>query len=381
MISEPGRNDPCPCGSGKKYKKCCMEKGGAEIIPFPGTSFPAHPSVDLPFRQQDLDRYAEFAQSWDYDQGPVPTFMQFMGAANPSTDIVNDISAAARQHTFSSKAELEAFMRSQMDVQNNRGLDEFLGLSPSQMRVVIHENFTANSALVEFAPHVDDALIKEVTQIRWALWLLQRILSEEKGWKATQKGNLPRALVQEFYHEFHSGDPLYPRLLPSGEEDLSSIAVTKYLLKDLGLIKIRNGRYSATQKAEKVLGLCDWYSFYKDVFLRRAEKVSWLFHTRLRDEDEFVQRTLVFNLYLIAKLAADFTDDNILSDVYLKAFPHVLPEGMHGFYGFKVAFIHRFCMETGLLEEKDPGRDRFASGNVNSYKTTELFKQLFVWHV
>ncbi|HUT00830.1 MAG TPA: SEC-C metal-binding domain-containing protein [Phycisphaerae bacterium] len=21
--SEPGRNDPCPCGSGKKYKKCC----------------------------------------------------------------------------------------------------------------------------------------------------------------------------------------------------------------------------------------------------------------------------------------------------------------------------------------------------------------------
>jgi uncharacterized protein YecA (UPF0149 family) len=21
-----GRNDPCPCGSGKKYKKCCMNK-------------------------------------------------------------------------------------------------------------------------------------------------------------------------------------------------------------------------------------------------------------------------------------------------------------------------------------------------------------------
>lgn len=22
----PGRNDPCPCGSGKKYKKCCGAK-------------------------------------------------------------------------------------------------------------------------------------------------------------------------------------------------------------------------------------------------------------------------------------------------------------------------------------------------------------------
>ncbi|HUU59365.1 MAG TPA: SEC-C metal-binding domain-containing protein [Phycisphaerae bacterium] len=24
--SAPGRNDPCPCGSGKKYKKCCEAK-------------------------------------------------------------------------------------------------------------------------------------------------------------------------------------------------------------------------------------------------------------------------------------------------------------------------------------------------------------------
>jgi preprotein translocase subunit SecA len=24
--SKIGRNDPCPCGSGKKYKKCCLNK-------------------------------------------------------------------------------------------------------------------------------------------------------------------------------------------------------------------------------------------------------------------------------------------------------------------------------------------------------------------
>lgn len=24
-----GRNDPCPCGSGLKFKKCCLNKGGA----------------------------------------------------------------------------------------------------------------------------------------------------------------------------------------------------------------------------------------------------------------------------------------------------------------------------------------------------------------
>ena len=24
MSNKPGRNDPCPCGSGKKYKRCCL---------------------------------------------------------------------------------------------------------------------------------------------------------------------------------------------------------------------------------------------------------------------------------------------------------------------------------------------------------------------
>jgi hypothetical protein len=27
MKNKIGRNDPCPCGSGKKFKKCCAQKG------------------------------------------------------------------------------------------------------------------------------------------------------------------------------------------------------------------------------------------------------------------------------------------------------------------------------------------------------------------
>ena len=26
VSGKAGPNDPCPCGSGKKYKKCCMQK-------------------------------------------------------------------------------------------------------------------------------------------------------------------------------------------------------------------------------------------------------------------------------------------------------------------------------------------------------------------
>jgi len=30
-MKKPGRNDPCPCGSGKKYKKCCLTKAAAPV--------------------------------------------------------------------------------------------------------------------------------------------------------------------------------------------------------------------------------------------------------------------------------------------------------------------------------------------------------------
>ena len=30
MSQKIGRNDPCPCGSGKKYKQCCASSGAAD---------------------------------------------------------------------------------------------------------------------------------------------------------------------------------------------------------------------------------------------------------------------------------------------------------------------------------------------------------------
>lgn len=31
-MHKAGRNDPCPCGSGKKFKKCCEAKGAHKAI-------------------------------------------------------------------------------------------------------------------------------------------------------------------------------------------------------------------------------------------------------------------------------------------------------------------------------------------------------------
>ena len=31
-MDKPGRNDPCHCGSGQKYKKCCLAKDDSERV-------------------------------------------------------------------------------------------------------------------------------------------------------------------------------------------------------------------------------------------------------------------------------------------------------------------------------------------------------------
>jgi hypothetical protein len=31
-VSKIGRNDPCPCGSGRKYKHCCLRRGVPQMV-------------------------------------------------------------------------------------------------------------------------------------------------------------------------------------------------------------------------------------------------------------------------------------------------------------------------------------------------------------
>ncbi len=48
----PGRNDPCPCGSGKKYKKCCWGREEAGPARIGGTPVS---SEDLKVEREILD--------------------------------------------------------------------------------------------------------------------------------------------------------------------------------------------------------------------------------------------------------------------------------------------------------------------------------------
>lgn len=64
-MNKVGRNDPCPCGSGKKFKKCCLDKPyqpSAELI------------ADFELGQQRIREYEEeqTKQDWSKPLEPLP---------------------------------------------------------------------------------------------------------------------------------------------------------------------------------------------------------------------------------------------------------------------------------------------------------------------
>lgn len=61
-MPRPGRNDPCPCGSGKKFKRCCLARQEADAsAPDEGVPPPHFASAEPTVFLDDIDRLSNHA--------------------------------------------------------------------------------------------------------------------------------------------------------------------------------------------------------------------------------------------------------------------------------------------------------------------------------
>lgn len=81
----PGRNDPCPYGSGKKYKKCCGLLGESPAFGAPGAGRGGLPAglQNLIPDEFTLKRYESYIESLP-DDAEAPSLMEFLGPAADS---------------------------------------------------------------------------------------------------------------------------------------------------------------------------------------------------------------------------------------------------------------------------------------------------------
>lgn len=73
-----GRNDPCPCGSGKKYKKCCADKETAAVPAMPDMDFDSFASNYMAYqKREDKEDITDLLK---YDKSDILSVMSYLQA-------------------------------------------------------------------------------------------------------------------------------------------------------------------------------------------------------------------------------------------------------------------------------------------------------------
>jgi hypothetical protein len=337
-MSKTSRNDPCPCGSGEKYKKCCIDK----VLPFSGPNGFNGEELKTPKQLLELVK-AEFA---DKEVGSLDEMNQKL------SKMMNSFNSVAKS--------------------------PFLGLSPAQMHNILYTPFSFQNEVFSFECE-DINKLKEVPLLKHSLYLLNR-LKDEGEIKATQTGNLPRAFVREMYHEFFSNDR-YARL-PSTEDDIFSIVRVRHVLDLAGLIKKKSNKFSLTKKGEGLLQENKILELYNEVFLAFMNEWNWAYGDRY-SELGLVQRSAVFNIFLIHKECQDWIHNEELGKSYLEAFPALVNEAS-GYFGpekeiincFSTRFLSRVCLPLGLLELKEEEGEKVYDRK-EYFRVTRFFVESF----
>ena len=345
-MSKTSRNDPCPCGSGKKYKKCCIDK----ILSFPKAN---------DFDGEELKNSGQFLEMIKNEFE--------MGEYNSLDEMNEKLSHFTRNHNEIPKS-------------------PFLGLSPSQMHEVLNSPFCLDNSLFKFEPSSDKELL-EVPLVKQSLYLLNK-LKDVGELKATQKGNLPKAFVIELYEEFFTKER-YSRK-PNKEDDLPQVTLLKHLLDLAGLIKKRKGKISLTKKGLSILDNNKTLDLFKVIFMTYTNKLSWSYSDGY-PEFFLIQRSITFNLLLLFKKCEGWTLNKELGQFYIDAFPSLLNETSDTYYSspegqiinaFSIRFLSRFCVPLGLLEFKEEKKKDWKYYKFLEYfKPTGFFKSNFNFNI
>ncbi|PHM66122.1 preprotein translocase subunit SecA [Xenorhabdus stockiae] len=260
-----GRNDPCPCGSGKKYKRCCMDSVSKQ-------------------QAKLLDDISQFA------------------AMNPNLTL----------------DELNAVTQHRVNEHNNRPNTEFCGLSPTQMNNWMYAPFDQLSCVTINTP--DDLSSSPV--MRYLGLILDEAMQNEGSFKATTKGNLPTKLVKQACDLL----PEFPvakfirinEFSGSNEDKFNALHYTRILAEIAGIIYRRSGRYYVKKDVQKQYQTHGINAFFLPMLEAATTQYNWGYLDNWEDID-----IRTFWLFMVWRLQCHGSVDQ-LSEEVTTAFPALL---------------------------------------------------------
>lgn len=270
-----GRNEPCPCGSGKKFKKCCLGSQRAESV------------------------------------------------GNKATDLFGELRQAIGDMQFESLDELQDYADSFMQQRNEAPLDDFHGLSPEQMQRLLYSPFDSPE-VVRFS----EQLSSNPTAPIMTLFDMLVDAIGEKGLKPTAKGNLPRKFTREAAFAFWGKEDYEERTSIGGinrEEDFFDLHVVRVTAELAGLIRKYKGKFILSRPCRASMATGGAAAIYPQLFRTYVEEFNWGYRDGF-PELRFVQTSFLFTLYLLTRYGDTDRSHTFYEDCFLRAFPAVLNE-------------------------------------------------------
>ncbi|WP_369855921.1 YecA family protein [Candidatus Thalassolituus haligoni] len=264
-----GRNDPCHCGSGKKYKRCCMDNVSKQ-----------------------------HAQVFDA--------VEAMLAMNP--DLTPD--------------ELDVALQHKVQDRNNQPHPDFCGVTPTQMANWLYASFDELQWVTISTP--DDLSVSPV--MRYLALILDESMENGGSFKATSKGNLPAKLVKQA-SELLPGFAVsqFPinisisEFAGSNEDKFNALHYTRVLAEISGIIYRRSGRYHVKKSAQKQYQAQGIQAFFKLMLEAAIRKYNWGYLDGFEQDVDL--RT--FWLFMLWRIQSHKNVGELIEEV-VTAFPDLL---------------------------------------------------------
>lgn len=325
-----GRNDPCHCGSGKKYKRCCMDN-----------------------------------------------------VSKQHEQVFDDVEAMLAMNSHLTLDELNAALQHKVQDRNNQPHPDFCGVTPTQMANWLYAPFDELQWVTINTP--DDLSASPV--MRYLALILDEAMENDGSFKATSKGNLPAKLVKqasELLPEFAvSQFPInisISEFAGSNEDKFNALHYTRVLAEISGILYRRSGRYHVKKSAQKQYQIQGIQAFFKPMLEAAISKYNWGY----LDSFEHDVDLRTFWLFMLWRIQSHKSVDELIEEV-VTAFPDLLlafspddyfsPErNLSTLIEFR--FIKGFLQFWGFIII-DPRRDLNGESVARIVQVQPLLKQTF----
>lgn len=329
------RNDPCSCGSGKKYKRCCMDS-----------------------------------------------------IAKQHAALVDDIAQTLAMNPNLSLDELNRVAQRKIDQRNHQPHADFCGLSSAQMQnwlyAPLHE-------LTDVAINTPNDLSSSPV-MRYLALILDAAMLQGGSFKATAKGNLPAKLVKqasELLPEFAVAKfetvPSISEYMGSNEDKFNALHYTRILAELAGIIYRKSGSFHVKKSAQKDYAEQGLQAFFLPMLSAAVKQYNWAYFDSWSDKVD-LRMFWVFMLWRLQRHGSA----NRLSEEVARAFPALLdqlpveeyfsPEQLLNSL-IKTRFIERFLQFWGFVIVDSKGAFYSEDALTKTVNIQPLLKESFVFTV